>query len=405
MEGTSTAKSSISNRERRKEQLYKTVGYYAAYVALGLVAASLGPTLPGLAEHTGSNLGAIGFLFTARSLGYALGSFYGGRSYDRFTGHWVLSAALIVIAAMLALTPLASLLWLLTLIMLVMGLGEGTLDVGGNTLLVWLFRGDVGPFMNAMHFFFGAGAFLSPILIAQAIQRSGDITWAYWILALLVAPIAVWLVRVPSPGAPKTSSQDPSGQASPLLVFLVAAFFFLYVAAEASFGGWIFTYARSLKFSGGAFSVTTAAYLTSVFWGALTLGRLLSIPLAARLRPRTILFGGLLGCLISLGPILILPASDVVLWIGSFGLGLFMASIFPTTFAFAERRMPISGRITGLFFVGVGTGAMTVPWLVGQLFETLGPRALPYILSIDLLLGVAVLIALLFTSRGARNQL
>ncbi|MEJ2349389.1 MAG: hypothetical protein P8Y03_06365, partial [Anaerolineales bacterium] len=220
-----------------------------------------------------------------------------------------------------------------------------------------------------------------------------------------IPPIAAWLVRVPSPGAPKTSSQDPSGQASPLLVFLVAAFFFLYVAAEASFGGWIFTYARSLKFSGGAFSVTTAAYLTSVFWGALTLGRLLSIPLAARLRPRTILFGGLLGCLISLGPILILPASDVVLWIGSFGLGLFMASIFPTTFAFAERRMPISGRITGLFFVGVGTGAMTVPWLVGQLFETLGPRALPYILSIDLLLGVAVLIALLFTSRGARNQL
>ena len=381
------------------------MGYYAAYVALGMVAASLGPTLPGLAEHTGSNLGAIGFLFTARSLGYALGSFYGGRSYDRFTGHRVLSVALIVIAAMLALTPLATLLWLLTLIMLVMGLAEGTLDVGGNTLLVWLFRRDVGPFMNALHFFFGAGAFLAPILIAQAIQRSGDITWAYWILALLVAPIAVWLVRVPSPGAPKTSSQDPSGQASPLLVFLVAAFFFLYVAAEASFGGWIFTYARSLKFSGGAFSVTTAAYLTSVFWGALTLGRLLSIPLAARLRPRTILLGGLLGCLISLGPILILPASDVVLWIGSFGVGLFMASIFPTTFAFAERRMPISGRITGLFFVGVGTGAMTVPWLVGQLFETLGPRALPYILSVDLLLGGAVLIALLVASRRTRNQL
>jgi FHS family Na+ dependent glucose MFS transporter 1 len=404
MESTSTAKSSISLKEQRKEQLFKTVGYYAAYVALGMVAASLGPTLPGLAEHTGSNLGAIGFLFTARSLGYTLGSFYGGRSYDRFAGHWVLSGALLVIAAMLALVPLASLLWLLTLIMLVMGFGEGTLDVGGNTLLIWLFRRDVGPFMNAMHFFFGAGAFLSPILIAQAIQRSGDITWAYWILALLVAPIALWLVRVPSPAAPKTSSQDPNGQVSPLLVFLVAAFFFLYVAAEASFGGWIFTYARSLKFSGGTFSVTTAAYLTSVFWGALTLGRLLSIPLATRLRPRAILFTGLLGCLVSLSTILVWPASSPTLWGATFGLGLFMASIFPTTFAFAERRMPISGRITGLFFVGVGTGAMTVPWLVGQLFETLGPRALPYILSIDLLLGVAVLIALLVASRRVRNQ-
>jgi FHS family Na+ dependent glucose MFS transporter 1 len=400
MESTPTLDASSSP----KEQLLKTAGYYAAYIALGMVAASLGPTLPGLAEHTHSNLGAIGFLFTARSLGYSVGSFSGGRIYDRLAGHWVLSGALLLMAAMLSLAPLAALLWLLTLIMLVLGLGEGALDVGGNTLLVWLYRRDVAPFMNAMHFFFGAGAFLAPILIAQAIQRSGDITWAYWILAMLVAPIALWLVRIPSPRAPSIASQDSNGQVRPLLVFLVSAFFFLYVAAEASFGGWIFTYARSARFGGEAFSVTTAAYLTSTFWGALTLGRLLSIPLAARLRPSVLLFSGLLGSLISLVAILMWPASRLALWAATFALGVFMASIFPTTFAFAERRMPISGRVTGLFFVGVGTGAMTVPWLVGQMFETVGPPALPYILSLDLLLGLAVLAALLVSSKRIKSQ-
>ena len=50
-------------------RISKTVGYYAAFIALGLVTASLGPTLPGLAENTRSQLGEISFLFTTRSLG------------------------------------------------------------------------------------------------------------------------------------------------------------------------------------------------------------------------------------------------------------------------------------------------------------------------------------------------
>ena len=53
-----------------------------------------------------------------------------------------------------------------------MGVAEGALDVGGNTLLIWVHRHKVGPFMNGLHFFFGAGAFLSPIIIAQTAVRS-----------------------------------------------------------------------------------------------------------------------------------------------------------------------------------------------------------------------------------------
>lgn len=396
--------SSPSFKANHDTSLYKTAGYYAAYVALGLVTASLGPTLPALAEHTSVTLSTAGLLFTTRSLGFTLGSLYIGRTYDRFPGHKVMAGMLLLMAAMLVLAPATTLFWVLALIMFVLGAGEGTLDVGGNTLLVWLLREEVGPFMNAMHFFFGTGAFLSPIIIAQALQVSGDITWAYWALAILVAPIALWLVRVPSPHAPEDNDNDAKGQLRPWLVFLVAVFFFLYVGAEAGYGGWVFTYAKSTDFGGLNLTDATAAYLTSAFWGALTLGRLLSIPLAARIRPSVILFSDLAGCLLSLGTILLWPTSALALWAGSIGLGLFMASIFPTTIAFAERRMPISGRITGFFFVGVGAGAMTVPWLVGQLLEPLGPRALLYILSGVLLLAVGVLISLLSPSWNASGS-
>jgi fucose permease len=387
----------------RKENFFKTSGYYAAYTALGLVAASLGPTLPGLAANTASSLGQAGLLFTTRSLGFTLGSLYGGRAYDHLPGHRVMAGVLVLMAAMLALAPVTGLFWLLALIMLVLGVGEATLDVGGNTLMVWLFRREVGPFMNAMHFFFGAGAFLSPIIVTHVARLGGDITWAYWTLAALVAPVAFWVLRVPSPAASDDPGREADGRGRPLLVFLIAAFFFLYVAAEVAFGGWVFTYATVKQFAGAGFSPASAAYLTSTFWGALTLGRLLSIPLAARLRPSLLLLGGLAGCLASLGAILLWPASIPVLWGAATGLGLFMAAIFPTTFAFAERRMPISGRTTGLFFVGVGTGAMIVPGLVGWLMEFQGPQALITILFADLLLGVSVLVWLLVASSAKRQ--
>ena len=35
-----------------------------------------------------------------------------------------------------------------------------------NPLLVWVHGDEVGPAMNGLHFFFGVGAFLSPIIIA-----------------------------------------------------------------------------------------------------------------------------------------------------------------------------------------------------------------------------------------------
>jgi FHS family Na+ dependent glucose MFS transporter 1 len=380
----------------------QTIGYYLAFIALGLSTASMGPTLPGLAEHTQTHLSQISFLFTARSLGYLFGSILGGRLYDRVAGHPVMAATLILMAGMLILVPLMPLLGLLTLILLILGMAEAAVDVGGNTLLVWVHRHQVGPFMNGLHFFFGVGSFLSPIIIAQAVLLSGDITWAYWMLAFLMLPMVAWLLRLPSPTSQADSRADPPGQVSHyptsplgsigsearqrLLVVLIAFFLLLYVGAEVSFGGWIYTYALALGLSGA----TIAAYLTSAFWGALTLGRLLAIPIATRFRPRAILFGDLVGCLVSLSIILLWSKSLVAVWLGTFGMGLSVASIFPTTISLAERRMPITGRVTGWFFVGASAGGMTLPWVIGQLFESIGPRVTMFTIMADLIVAVGV---------------
>ena len=129
-------------------------------------------------------------------------------------------------------------------------------------------------------------------------------------------------------------------------MLLIALLLLFYVGAEAAFGGWISTYAVALDLSG----TTTAAYLTSAFWGALTFGRLVSIPIAARFRPRAILFVdvGLPG---KRGRDPALASSPVAVWLGALGLGFSMASFFPTAISLAERRMPITGAVTGWFLV------------------------------------------------------
>jgi hypothetical protein len=56
--------------------------------------------------------------------------------------------------------------------------------------------------------------------------------------------------------------------------------------------------------------------------------------------------------------------------------------------------MPISGRTTGRFLVGASLGAMCLPWLVGQLFEPVGPSVLMVTIAAALLAALGVLIGL-----------
>ena len=139
----------------RRTRLNQTTGYYLAFVTLGLISASLGATLPGLTEQTSSSFSQISYLFTARSFGYLTGSFSGGRFYDRFVGNRVMVLALTVIGLSMFTVPRIA--WLPALIVLVfiIGFSQGSVDVGGNTLILWVHGAAVGPYMNGLHFFWG----------------------------------------------------------------------------------------------------------------------------------------------------------------------------------------------------------------------------------------------------------
>ena len=375
------------------EELLKTIGYCGAFIAFGMVGAILGPTLPKLAENTHTSLSKISILFTARSFGYLSGAFLLGRLYDRFPGHPLLAIGILGIAITAALTPVMPFLWVLTLIIFLTGMSESIIEVGNNTLIVWIYRHNVGPYMNALHFFFGVGAFISPIIVAKTQIITDDVTWAYWIIALLMIPAIIWVLAQKSPQIQGVSDDGVVEEIDYLLIALICLLFLLYVGAEVGFGGWIYTYTVSLQLGDNV----AAAYLTSAFWGALTLGRLVAIPLAARLRPQTVVLIDFIGSLLSLLIILCINTLPA-LWVGTLGFGLSMASFFPTMLAFAERRMQITGRINSWFGIGAALGAMTLPLLIGQLFEPFGPRVTMVVILIDMIVAVGFFVVLLLYS-------
>ncbi len=368
----------------KARKLRIAAAYYATYVLLGLMLTSIGPSLDALRAQSGSTTEAIALLFTASSLGYIAGSLLAGRLYARIPGNRVLPAALLVLALLTVSVPWLGSLALLVLVFGLIGVPLGVMDVGGNTLIVWLYRADVPPYMNALHLFFGVGAFLGPLVFDRFAVATGNAATTFWLFAALMLPVALWLTRLSSPESPGETRTTADGRSVlrryAWFVGLIAVFFFMHMGGEMAFGGWIFTYADE-----ATGSETTARLVNAVFWGGLVVGRVIAIPLALRLSPKAMLQLDLAGAVASLALLVVLPDSIPALWVGTVGFGVSVASMIPSSFNLAERHMPIASGVSSVFLVGGSLGSMTLPWLVGQLFEPSGRLSVVYVTAAAML--------------------
>ena len=397
-----------------------TASYILCFGCIGVCLGSLGPILLALSERLHEDVDTLGMLFVFRSAGYLGGSLAAGWLFDFVTRpHAILLLALTTCAVGTASIPLWRDYRAVGAALSTQGACMGVLDTGGNVLMIWLWGADrYEPYLQAMHFMFGLGAFLAPIAIEAALAATatadspaGDFGPSFFVIAVTMAAFAAPLLctRGPQPSAEeraksKGASSKRGGARWRLelaLTLLSSALLALYVGAEVAAGGFIFAYAVEEHGMGA----TMARLLNSSFWGALTAGRLAAIPLAAKWTPTRMLTLSLGGAVIGAAWLSMTgrePGVDGVrsesgapsLWAAVALFGLSMAAIFPTAITHMERVMAVSGRTISVLVVGASLGEMLIPLGVAVAYppDALGRRSFPRILTAACVAQAAVFV-------------
>ena len=147
--------------------LARTILILLSYFAYGIVEVVRGPTLLDLKDLLGVTVGEISFVFIFTSIGSVTGCFSVGLIMDKimWLRYPVLACMLVMMGVCACMFPYCTSLPVLFTAAFFGGLGGGALDTGSQVLLLDVWRGrDSGPYMHALHFMFGMGAFLAPVI-------------------------------------------------------------------------------------------------------------------------------------------------------------------------------------------------------------------------------------------------
>ncbi|GAA6763909.1 MFS transporter [Thermus hydrothermalis] len=311
-------------------------GSFLALFLVGVIVALPGAALPlwraryGVGEE-------VSFFFTVLLLGLLLGVrlAQGERRHPLFPG-----ALFLVGLGFLGLALAPSFPWVVALAFL-LGLGEGTMNVHGNSLV-----GELDPrrrveLLNRVNVAFGLGTVTTPF--ALTFLPYGLFLALAGLLALLAA-FLVW-------GAPAVA-HAPRGEAGRLWPFLLLVA--LYTGLEGALATWNRVWLEAL-----GHPTALGGVLLSLYWLFLALGRLV---LARRVAARPLfalkaLLAGVMGLLC----LNFLPPTALLFPLAGFLLG----PLFSTLFALVQARFG-HRALGGLMYAGA-TGSTLIPALFALL--------------------------------------
>nr|XP_033774790.1 major facilitator superfamily domain-containing protein 4A [Geotrypetes seraphini] len=148
-----------------KRNLQPTLTYWSVFFSFGLCIAFLGPTLLDLRCQTQSSLQQITWVFFSQQFCLLLGSCLGGVFKSTLKQSLVvLFVSTLVISLVFSIIPFCHDVVVLAAIMAVAGLAMGCIDTISNMQLVKIYQKDSAVFLQALHFFVGFGALLSPLI-------------------------------------------------------------------------------------------------------------------------------------------------------------------------------------------------------------------------------------------------
>lgn len=358
---------------------------FACFLALGIGNGVLGVAWPSIRTTFGLPLDALVALLISSTVGFVIGSITAGQMMAWIgIGRFLLLTNLLVAAGMVG-YAIAPSWWLLVAFGMLTGWGGGAIDTGLN---IFVAATRTVRTMNWMHAMFGVGATIGPLLMTAVVGvgvgwRAGYVIVALVHLSLGLAFLPILrqmdfrgLASGPAGGGTSAGPESPVATLRLPIVLLSILLFLLYTGVESTTGQWSF----SLFTEERGMSTVLAGLLTSVFWGMLTIGRILFGAAADRIGVQRLLRLSMIGAVLSAG--LFLLRSPVASFISIGLMGLSLAAIFPTLTSDTPHRAGLGHAANA---IGFQTGAASVgfavlPGVAGFMAARLGLEVLgPYL--------------------------
>lgn len=376
---------------------FVTYGAFLSFFVFGFVDNLKGPTLPALLDDLNFSYASGGTIIMSAYLGFLIATLATGALSDVAGQKVVMFVACACLVVGIMAYSMASLFVVLMVAMAVIGLGLGSLEVGGNLIIVDLYHHGKGRYLNLLAFFHGVGSMVAPLYAGLMVAAGTSWRNIYQSALLVVLALFIYFLLVKYPRSASAGSNKldlkhlgRSAFSGEMILFYVVIA--IYVAIEIGIGAWVVEFLQKAK----AQSVMMSSLYLSLFFGAITAGRFIGSFLVERMG---YLPSMLYASLAALGCVAIGTFAPAEL---SFFLpltGLFLSIIFPTaTAAVSDLHQENVGTILGLLFTFAGVGGMFGPWLVGILSDWMGIQ-LGFGVILVFCIGMSMIFGLLLTKQ------
>ena len=390
----------LTAEEHQQSRLLRNVLF--AFFVSGSASQPLGSFIPFLREQYGFSYDLSGVLLSLQSTGSLISVLLAGilavclgrRRAVLITSVWM-AVAYFIFASGYG-TPV-----LLMAAFLMTGIARGGNTNFCNTMMSTLPGDKATRGYNMLHGCFAVGALLSPLMLVLCVNLWPGMGWRLVavLLALLCLCQLVTYAKMPIPKEPEGNSLKTVDRSffKVKQFWLGSAMLFFYISVEYAIVGWLVSYCQDT----GILSADYSQMMNSLLWLVIFCGRMIGAAITGKVsRGKLLVADGVGLCTFFLVMFVSRTPGPVVL--GLMGVGLFMATIYPTAFAFGSDC--IRGNDLGcsiMIFTG-GAGGIITPFRVGQVAEHAGIRAgmgLVAVFTALLLLSIVLSVISVTTSK------
>ncbi|CAM4514118.1 MFS transporter [Paenibacillus macerans] len=383
-----------------------------SYLLIGLAHVVVGSLMPNLLEQYGKDYSAGGSLIFAQFAGFLVGVLVSPLLLAKFGKiYGLLIATGMLCTAEVCYSLLPPWEWMYA-IGAVAGFGFGMIEAVIGTIILVAVTEGTAVAMSRLEVFFGLGALLMPVAAGFFIRAEA---WRFSFL--VVAGLAFIMLFAWGRGNfgefrgalyAKGKRQDKKGGwlkqyqgARGLLLAVFIVFFFFYVGTEMSFVNFL----PSLLIEKLGLDKPTAAFSVTLFWIAMTCGRLVAGIIAEKISySRYVLWS----CIVSFALIALfsLTGGKVVTYILILLFGLFMSGLFSIALVFANKLLVGAEESTpSLLIASGGVGGAVLPLIMGKTMDLGGAYASSWLLAGFLMLLALLSIFAVFIQRSRGSAL